>query len=166
MRPEISGSSVGMGGRTQRPVEVQRGRMDVDGRIERPTKQGTYGTQGTAAPGNVPGARYDAVTWTDAAGNLWLFGGYGPDSTGTRADLNDLWKYSAGEWTWMGGSNVIEQQGTYGTQGTPAAGNVPGARSTAVTWTDAAGNLWLFGGYGSDSAGSNGFLNDLWKYEP
>ena len=42
--------------------------------------------------------------------------------------LNDLWKYSAGEWTWMSGSNVVNQEGTYGTQGTAAAGNIPGAR--------------------------------------
>ncbi len=127
---------------------------------------GTYGTQGTPAPGNVPGARYQAVTWTDAAGNFWLFGGLGLDSAWTFGWINDLWKYSAGEWTWMGGANVVYQAGTYGTQGTPAPGNVPGARGGAVTWTDAAGNLWLFGGRGLDSTGTNGDLNDLWKYEP
>ncbi len=127
---------------------------------------GIYGTQGTAAPGNVPGARNSPVAWTDAAGNLWLFGGWGLGSSGTDSYLNDLWKYSAGEWTWMGGANVVGQAGTYGTQGTPAPGNVPGARWAAVTWIDAAGNLWLFGGLGLDSAGTFGGLNDLWKYEP
>src|ERR1017187_1697591 len=95
-------------------------------------QKGTYGTQGTPAAGNVPGARYDAITWTDAAGNLWLFGGDGIVSTGAGAfglaRLTDVWKYSAGQWTWMGGPNVINQKGTYGTQGTAAAGNVPGAR--------------------------------------
>ena len=114
----------------QRPVEVQRGPMDVDGRIERGQPAGTYGTQGTAAAGNIPGARNRDVTWTDAAGNFWLFGGDGYDSAGTQGFLNDLWKYSAGQWTWMGGSNVVNQQGTYGTQGTAAAGNVPGARGS------------------------------------
>ena len=68
------------------------------------------------------------MNWTDAAGNVWLFGGLGYDSAGTLGYLNDLWKYSAGQWTWMGGSNVGNQEGTYGTQGTAAAGNVPGAR--------------------------------------
>ena len=57
------------------------------------------------------------MNWTDAAGNFWLFGGNGYDSAGTSGYLNDLWKYSAGQWTWMGGSNVVNQQGTYGTQG-------------------------------------------------
>jgi len=35
-----------------------------------------------------------------------------------------------------------------------------------VNWTDASGNFWLFGGNGFDSAGTQGYLNDLWKYEP
>jgi len=125
---------------------------------------GTYGTQGTAAAGNVPGARSDAVTWTDGSGSFWLFGGYGYDSVGTQGFLNDLWKCSGGEWTWMGGSNVVNQKGTYGTQGMAAAGNIPGARSDAVTWTDASGSLWLFGGAGYDSTGTLGELNDLWEY--
>jgi N-acetylneuraminic acid mutarotase len=127
-------------------------------------KMGTYGTEGTAAAGNVPGARMGAVGWTDGAGNFWLFGGQGYDSAGTRGFLNDLWKYSAGRWTWMGGSKVVAHQGTYGTEGTAAAGNVPGARMGAVGWTDAAGNFWLFGGFGYNSAGEFGLLNDLWKY--
>jgi hypothetical protein len=125
---------------------------------------GTYGSQGTAAPGNVPGARQVAVSWTDASGNFWLFGGSGYDSIGAQGSLNDLWKYSAGEWTWMGGSNVVNNQGTYGTQGTAAASNIPGARNSGVGWIDASGNLWLFGGLGYDSMGTEDNLNDLWKY--
>jgi len=130
-------------------------------------KPGTYGTQGTPASGNVPGARTVPTTWTDASGNFWLFGGLGYDSAGTTLGyLNDLWKYSGGQWTWMGGSNVVNQPGIYGTLSMPAPGNVPGARGrgAAVTRTDAAGNFWLFGGAGYDSAGTNGFLNDLWKH--
>ena len=125
---------------------------------------GTYGTQGTPAPNNVPGARWGAITWNDSSGNFWLFGGLGYDSAGTYADLNDLWKYSGGQWIWMSGSDVASQQGTYGTLGTAAPGNVPGAREFALAWTDAAGNFWLFGGLGYDSAGTYGYLNDLWKY--
>jgi len=125
---------------------------------------GNYGSLGVAAPGNVPGARFQANSWTDLAGNLWLFGGVGFDSTGQTGFLNDLWMYNAGEWTWMGGSNVANQTGIYGTLGIAAPGNVPGSRSFSVTWTDASGNLWLFGGDGYDSAGNNEYLNDLWKY--
>lgn len=126
-------------------------------------QQGVYGTLGQAAFGNVPGSRQGSVAWTDAQGNLWLFGGYGL-AGGSGGQLNDLWKFSGGEWTWVSGSNVIRQPGVYGVQGTPAPGNVPGTRESAMSWTDAAGNFWLFGGFGYDSTGAMGDLNDLWKY--
>ena len=122
---------------------------------------GIYGTQGVAAPGNVPGARAGAVTWTDAGGNLWLFGGY----DGNINWFNDLWKYSAGEWTWVSGANTSNQNGIYGTMGTATPLTAPGARWDAVSWIDAAGNLWLFGGNGFDSTGLFASLNDLWKYQ-
>jgi hypothetical protein len=35
---------------------------------------GIYGTQGTAAPSNVPGGRLAPVSWLDSSGKLWLFG--------------------------------------------------------------------------------------------
>jgi N-acetylneuraminic acid mutarotase len=129
---------------------------------------GIYGTQGTAAPSNVPGARSYAVSWIDPQGNLWLFGGEGDSSYGQLGFLNDLWKYDPTtlEWTWVSGSNTINQRGTYGTQGTAAPSNIPGGRETVVSWIDPQGNLWLFGGDGLDSAGNIGFLNDLWKYDP
>ena len=143
---------------------------------------GVYGTLGTAASTNIPGGRYGAVTWTDASGNFWLFGGNGYDSTGTNGYLNDLWKYmpgtngNAGNWTWMGGSSTAPpspypggeggKPGVYGTLGVAASTNIPGGRSSAVSWVDASGNFWLFGGLGADSAGTNGYLNDLWKYTP
>jgi hypothetical protein len=137
---------------------------------------GSYGTQDTAAPGDIPGARAGAVSWTDASGALWLFGGAGPTVgggcnlydplcwAGTNAYFNDLWKYSGGEWTWVSGSNTTDQSGKYGTQGVAAAGNVPGARYGGTSWRDANGNFWFFGGAGYDSAGNDGYLNDLWKY--
>ena len=129
---------------------------------------GVYGTQGAAAASNLPGARYDASSWTDSSGNLWLFGGYGYDATAGLSTLNDLWRYSpsTGLWTWVSGGNGANASGVYGTQGLAAAGNVPGARYAASSWIDASGDLWLFGGYGYGSSGASGYLNDLWKYSP
>lgn len=127
-------------------------------------QKGTYGTQSTADVNNWPGARAGSSSWTDASGNVWLFGGIGFDSAGSENSLNDLWKYSGGQWTWMSGAKIGAQQGKYGSLGVAAASNAPGARDSAVTWTDASGNLWLFGGFGYDSAGTISFLNDLWKY--
>ena len=129
---------------------------------------GVYGTQGTPAPGNVPGSRSAIVSWKDSAGNFWLFGGAGFDSTDLDSYLNDLWRYSpsTNQWTWMSGSTQADATGVYGTQGSAAAGNVPGARAGAVSWTDDSGHFWLFGGRGHDSNGTIGVLNDLWQYSP
>lgn len=129
---------------------------------------GVYGTQGTAAAGNVPGARAAAVTWVDASGNFWLFGGTGYDPSANLNDLSDLWEYNpgVGQWTWVRGSAHAAASGNYGTEGVAAAGNLPGAREQAVSWLDGQGNLWLFGGYGVDSFGSQDDLNDLWSFAP
>jgi hypothetical protein len=127
-------------------------------------QKGVYGALGVSSASNIPGARNQAASWTDASGDFWLFGGSGYDSAGTEAWLNDLWKYSAGEWTWMGGSDLAGQRGTYGTLGVPAAANIPGARFGAVSWIDSSGNFWRFGGFGYDSSGADGPINDLWKY--
>jgi N-acetylneuraminic acid mutarotase len=136
---------------------------------------GVYGTLGTAAAANIPGARLDAVSWVDGNGNLWLFSGFGVDATGNLGELNDLWEFDIsrghyGEWTWMGGSSTVGanggQSGVYGTQGKPAATNIPGGRLETVGWTDQNGNLWLFGGYGFDATGNSGELADLWEFNP
>lgn len=133
---------------------------------------GAYGTLGEPAPQNFPGGRYAASWWTDNSGNFWLFGGQGFDASDDQGWLNDLWEFNpvTSEWTWMGGSNVVGgsqfQPGVYGTLGTFAKGNVPGSRSSAATWTDSGGDLWLFGGIGFDSMGNEGFLNDLWQFNP
>jgi hypothetical protein len=111
-----------------------------------------------------PGGRMFHTGWLDSSGNFWLFGGQQ-----FRGDqLNDLWKYSAGQWTWISGSSAGDQLGVYGTLGTPAPDNTPGARQQPGSWIDARGNLWLFGGKGFDSilADPSGSLNDLWEFQP
>ena len=121
-----------------------------------PNAAGVYGTQGIAAASNVPGARMGGSAWLDASGNVWLFGGSGLSQSGLTQEYNDLWEYNptSGQWTWVGGSNAPNAAGVYGTQRAGAAGNGPGARVSAVSWTDQSGNFWLFGGYGYAQAGS------------
>ena len=114
-----------------------------------------------------PGARTNAVSWTDASGNFWLFGGFGKDGAGTLGFLNDLWEYTGGTWTFISGSSLANQVGIYGTPGVASGTNAPGGRQEAVGWADAAGNLWLFGGEGEDGNNpptANGILDDLWVY--
>ena len=118
---------------------------------------GIYGTKGTPAASNTPGARNGSATWSDTSGNLWLFGGL------TGSYMNDLWKYdkTTSQWTWMTGSNTGGATGVYGTQGVASATTTPGARTGAFGWTDASGNFWLYGGYNGAA-----YFNDLWKYDP
>ena len=71
-----------------------------------------------------------------------------------------------GAWTWVSGSSSIDQSGVYGTKGTASPSNVPGARTGSVSWIDAAGDFWLFGGFGFDRAGRLNELNDLWRFRP
>ncbi|MBK8038025.1 MAG: choice-of-anchor D domain-containing protein [Verrucomicrobiaceae bacterium] len=131
---------------------------------------GTYGIQGTANAANTPGSRQGGYTWIDSSGMLWLFGGFGFPSSGTTAgQLNDLWKYdpAINNWTWVKGSAVINSNGTYGSQLTPAAGNTPGGRQQGCAWLDTLGRLWLFGGSGLPATGTvAGNLNDLWQFDP
>jgi N-acetylneuraminic acid mutarotase len=128
---------------------------------------GVYGTLGSGSSNNHPGGRYGATAWTDNAGDLWLFGGYGLATGAGTGNLNDLWKYSVAnnEWTWMGGYSTIFEAGTYGTVGLPSATVLPGSRVNAAGWNDALGNFWLFGGFGCTTNSLNvGNLDDLWKY--
>src|SRR5260370_28608653 len=142
---------------------------------------GVYGPLDTAPPGAFPGACWGASGWKDASGNLWMFGGQGDvASVQDRVLINDIWEWVPGgydthlgggvagtftrQWIWQGGSNTGNQNGVYGTQGTAAAGNIPGGRWAAATATDPSGNAWLFGGQGYDSAGKVGLLNDISDY--
>ncbi|MBB1284477.1 VCBS repeat-containing protein [Flavisolibacter sp. BT320] len=136
----------------------------VSGENVRGDRCGTYGTKGVPSVNNKPRPRTGAAGWTDASGNLWLFGGYAEGCFGVSF-LNDLWKFNPStlEWTWVSGDNLpaLSISGVYGTKGVPAPTNKPGSREEATSWTDASGNLWLFGGYSGSSR-----YNDLWMYNP
>jgi hypothetical protein len=107
----------------------------------------------------------------DKSGNVWLFGGGGLDGGGGKGALSDLWEYSptTNQWTWVSGPDTAANSGNYGSLGVAATSNNPGGRNGAVSWTDAAGNHWLFGGYGFDDGNPSElvhqqYLNDLWKF--
>ncbi len=125
-----------------------------------------YGSKGVPHVDNTPGPRHTGTTWVDAAGNLWLFGGFCPDTNGGR--YNDLWMFNvtSGNWTWMGGKNYGDADGDYGALGVPAASNEPFGRQGASAWYDATSNsVYLFGGAGFDTNGSFDTLNDLWHLD-
>jgi hypothetical protein len=122
----------------------------------------------------LPGARFGAMTWKGKDGALWMLGGYGFART-TGGMLNDLWKLDYvnqggvidRRWTWMGGSNEANAKSQYVSKGVESTG-IPGARRLGISWTDAEGNLWMFGGEnywpGAHDARDIEYYNDLWKY--
>lgn len=117
-----------------------------------------------------PGPRAGgSATWVDSSNRLWLFGGEGFDALFGEQDLrSDLWMYdpTAQTWTLVTGPSTQNGAGIYGTQGIPAAGNIPGARTGAACWIDSSNHLWLFGGLGVDASGNVGQLADLWRFDP
>jgi N-acetylneuraminic acid mutarotase len=123
----------------------------------------------------IPGGREGSISWIDADGNLWFLGGYGIGIVSTSPGiLNGLWKYdvAGANWRLVRGNenvtNILYQVGVYGTKGSSDSANIPGARSDGVSWTgtgSTSGLLYLFGGYGYDINGTNGPLNDLWRFD-
>ena len=131
----------------ERPVEVERGRMDLGGRLQCcRQRRASMGPRERVRASNVPDNDRDAEGWTDGSGNLWLFGGNGSVfGWSFPYSHNDLWKYKVA--SGFGSPVQID----------PTCGNVWNGRngrcfkcsrieaSTPMTWTDKSGNLWLFG---------------------
>jgi gliding motility-associated-like protein len=120
-----------------------------------------YQTKGVASVNSTPSGRQGSLTWTDASGDLWLYGG--EDTTGLRSDM---WKFNIASqnWMWVSGDSTANNLPIYGTKGIAAINNSPGGRSGSIThWVDKQGNFYLFGGK-VDMGGS--VANDLWKYNP
>src|SRR6188768_3029921 len=70
------------------------------------------GTQGVPDPLNNPVDVYEGCEWRDLNGNFWLFGS-------SWNETNTLWKYDpvANVWTWMSGSLINVDPGSYGVMG-------------------------------------------------
>ncbi len=99
---------------------------------------------------------------TDNCGRFWLFGGT-PDVYGSNV-LNDLWGFDPLQvkWNWIGGSNVLNQTGNYGTLGLASPLNMSPPRHGAVAWWGNDNKFYVFGG------AKAGFLpvSDLWVFNP
>jgi len=112
---------------------------------------GIYGVQGTPAPGTFLAGD---ILLLDGRMNQkflafrWLWFGF----TLTQASLNDLWEYSNGQWTWIGGSKVRNPSGSYGILGVTAPGNEPSGRSHLTDGLIQIATFWLFGGQDSNTS--------------
>lgn len=128
-----------------------------------PNTSGSYGTKCQTTSANNPPSRFESRScWKDSCGNFWMFGG--SKSTSSGAILNDLWHYHVfdNKWTWVSGSNTTNANPSWGTMGLPALTNLPGARIGSVSFKNASGNIYFWGGLKPFS----NFYNDLWRFSP
>jgi hypothetical protein len=117
---------------------------------------GNFGVKGMGDSSTNPPSITGSFTWV-YNGNLYLFGG---------GDYNTLWVFNTTTniWTWLGGSNNINQTGQYGTLGFGSTSNVPGSRRDGCA-ASIGSKFYLYGGYGIDETANNfGILADLWEY--
>ena len=144
--------------------------MGGSNQILSPASGSVNGTLGTFSAANIPGARDGPVVWVDSAGNAWLIGGNGYGVANCVGLLDDIWEFipATNQWSWMAGPSGVGstsgETGVYGTLGVAGAGNIPGGRYAAASWTGRDGKFWMMGGEGTDANGAGGFLNDLWEY--
>jgi hypothetical protein len=114
---------------------------------------GYYGEMNVPSPLNNPPGRMIAVVWSDhETDSHYLFGG----ATGLDS-LGDLWRYSDGNWTWIGGTTELNYLGNYIDYGVVNSSSLPHSRSGAAACVDGHNNVYLFGG----TMGNNVESNDL-----
>lgn len=106
---------------------------------------------------DAPTPRSGAATW-NLSGTVWIFGGQRSGASGSE-QLNDFWEFNAATHAWTKVTVAYASD---------AAGNpeLPAPRSSAATWVDVHGNLWLFGGLGAGDSAEPALLNDLWEFIP
>ena len=115
---------------------------------------------------HIPG-RVGGVTWTDARGDFWLFGGLGyADSTVLdhfgqavpNGHRQDLWRIKA--------KTSKAEPALFVAENIPVVSDTsawPSARSYAISFVDDAHNMWMFGGMVISP--NQGSLQDLWRFD-
>lgn len=117
---------------------------------------GNYGVLNVPAATNLPGGRSGhQMVIHPRSGVIFLFGGISYTSN-VDTYWNDLWQLDPANslWTWIGGRSNQNAKGIYGNKSVSSVLNYPGARSQhSLAIDDRNGDLYVFGGYGYDSAG-------------
>ena len=112
---------------------------------------GNYNSIGVPSVNNFPGARQNAVGWTDNHGNFWLFGGEGMISKKEKKDTPPTEEKKDDPPPPEDKKDEKDDHGNHG-EGNNGRGN---------------GNEGHGGGHNSELGSTDdGLLNDLWMYSP
>ncbi len=127
-----------------------------------PETPGNFGTIGVSSPTNDPPSRWCYDRSIDPSGNMYIFSGVYALG-GIPSIYNEVWKYvpSINEWTWIKGSNIAANGGSYPTSycSSNASSNPAGRYENKGSTYDECGNIWTFGG-----VKIGGFFSDAWVY--
>lgn len=122
---------------------------------------GNYGTKNVEVATNNPPSRLSFTKWKGKDGNFYVFGG--GNSSNAR---NDLWRYNpvSNNWTWISGSKVAGNAGTYTAKCNPQELDFPAARieNQTVSTTTCTEVFWSFGGFKTITNTES--YHDLWLY--
>ena len=120
-----------------------------------------WGIKNVSAATNDPGGRSSYTHWLDNSGGLYMMGGHAD-----TAYYNDMWRYDMNTniWTWVAGTNMINDTGRYASTCVFDSVNIPEARTEQRSSVqDGCGNFWMFGGINQRSLGH--VMNDLWIFD-
>eukprot|EP01116_Phalansterium_solitarium_P025643 TRINITY_DN9905_c1_g2_i6.p2 TRINITY_DN9905_c1_g2~~TRINITY_DN9905_c1_g2_i6.p2 ORF type:complete len:543 (-),score=189.46 TRINITY_DN9905_c1_g2_i6:2987-4615(-) len=144
-------------------------------RFRASTNEWTFvsGTPGANTPGsyssNTPPSRFAAASWADRHGALYLFAGYVAVSAREYTAGNDLWRFSAGNWTVLSGTSGPLVATHAGTLNVASPLNQPEVRANPAVWSggDTGSTVYMFGGAVPDDAYTLGYAayNDLWAFD-
>lgn len=129
-----------------------------------PNTNGNYGIMGVPSLSNEPAPRYACASWTDTAGNFWVYSG---NSLKNLANgQNDMWRFDPQTlmWTWMNGSPDGTTQPWSGNIGAYDSLYTPGSLNYGMfTWVTPDNHLWLYGGFLLSAQAASAAL---WQYDP
>ncbi|MCW3125197.1 MAG: hypothetical protein JWO03_855, partial [Bacteroidetes bacterium] len=125
-----------------------------------PNNPGLYSSYCVPGAGATPPSRFENRTaQSNGCSNVfWTFGGFDQ----SESVFDDLWNFNAqtSQWTWVSGSNSLNNLGNYGTLGVGSASTTPPGKGGVCMWVDNAGTLWMWGGMGVPW----NIYSDMWKF--
>ncbi len=125
---------------------------------------GTYGYYeiiGEFSTRNCPSMKGSYAKWTTDR-SIYLYETI--EVAGSDDDRVMFWEYDLDLMQWRCVEERDFSSYSFGTKGIANKNNFPGPRSsTAATWLDSDGNIWLFGGH--DRSASFDITGDLWKFD-